>query len=76
MEEFIRANREMWEDRVDVHKDSKFYDVEGFLQGKQTLPQIPWRPAQIDGNRFHEFLHQRKAPSVSRSLSFLQMPPP
>jgi SAM-dependent methyltransferase len=40
MEEFIEANREMWEDRVDVHKDSKFYDVEGFLKGRQTLDPI------------------------------------
>ncbi len=40
MDEFIEANREMWEDRVDVHKDSKFYDVEGFLKGKQTLDPI------------------------------------
>ncbi len=30
----------MWEDRVAVHKESKFYDVEGFLQGKQTLDPI------------------------------------
>ncbi|NHJ13274.1 MAG: class I SAM-dependent methyltransferase [Candidatus Thorarchaeota archaeon] len=40
MDEFIKANREMWEDRVDVHKGSKFYDVEGFLKGRQTLDPI------------------------------------
>ncbi|MHA2139971.1 MAG: class I SAM-dependent methyltransferase [Candidatus Thorarchaeota archaeon] len=40
MDEFIQANKDMWEGRVDVHKESKFYDVEGFLKGKQTLDPI------------------------------------
>ncbi|MFW9799973.1 MAG: class I SAM-dependent methyltransferase [Candidatus Thorarchaeota archaeon] len=40
MDEFMEANREMWDDRVDVHKKSEFYDVKGFLQGKQTLDPI------------------------------------
>ncbi|MFW9803167.1 MAG: class I SAM-dependent methyltransferase [Candidatus Thorarchaeota archaeon] len=40
MDEFIQANKHMWEGRVDVHKESKFYDVEGFLKGKQTLDPI------------------------------------
>ena len=40
MDEFIQANKHMWERRVDVHKGSKFYDVEGFLKGKQTLDPI------------------------------------
>ena len=32
MDEFIKANKDMWDDRVNVHKKSKFYDVEGFLK--------------------------------------------
>jgi SAM-dependent methyltransferase len=40
MDEFIKANKEIWEDRVDFHKKSKFYDVEGFLKGNQTLDPI------------------------------------
>jgi SAM-dependent methyltransferase len=40
MDEFIKANKDIWEDRVDFHKKSKFYDVEGFLNGKQTLDPI------------------------------------
>jgi SAM-dependent methyltransferase len=40
MDEFIQANKHMWERRVDVHKKSEFYDVEGFLKGKQTLDPI------------------------------------
>ncbi len=40
LDEFIQANKDMWERRVDVHKQSKFYDVDGFLKGKQTLDAI------------------------------------
>ncbi len=40
MDEYIKANKEMWDDRVDVHKNSEFYDVKGFLKGKQTLDPI------------------------------------
>ncbi|MHA2385112.1 MAG: class I SAM-dependent methyltransferase [Candidatus Thorarchaeota archaeon] len=40
MDDFIKANKDMWDDRVDVHKKSKFYDVEGFLKGKQTLDPV------------------------------------
>jgi SAM-dependent methyltransferase len=40
MEKFIQANKDMWEGRVDVHNESKFYDVEGFLKGNQTLDPI------------------------------------
>jgi ubiquinone/menaquinone biosynthesis C-methylase UbiE len=40
MDEFIKANKDIWEDRVAVHKESKFYDVETFLKGKQTLDPI------------------------------------
>lgn len=36
----MKANRDMWEDQLDIHKDSKFYDVESFLRGKQTLDPI------------------------------------
>ena len=40
MDEQIKANMENWDDRVDVHKESEFYDVEGFLKGRQTLDPI------------------------------------
>lgn len=40
VDEFIKANKAMWEDRVDIHKKSKFYNVEGFLRGAQTLDSI------------------------------------
>ncbi len=39
-EEFIKANKEMWENRTEVHMKSEFYDVEGFLNGRETLDPL------------------------------------
>ncbi|TFF95239.1 class I SAM-dependent methyltransferase [Candidatus Thorarchaeota archaeon] len=40
MDDRLRANRELWENRVDAHKESKFYDLDGFLKGTQTLEAV------------------------------------
>ncbi len=40
MEEFIKANKELWEERTLAHEKSEFYDIEGFLRGNQTLDPI------------------------------------
>ena len=40
MDEQIKANMENWDERVDFHRESRFYDVEGFLKGNQTLDPI------------------------------------
>ena len=40
MDEFFKANKEMWEAYVDIHETSEFYDLKGFLEGKQTLNPI------------------------------------
>ena len=40
MEEFLKANRKLWDKLAPIHHKSEFYDVEGFLQGKQTLDPI------------------------------------
>ncbi len=40
MDDFSKANRELWDAKVAVHKDSEFYDVKGFLEGKDTLDPI------------------------------------
>lgn len=40
MDEYFKANKEMWEAYVDLHKKSEFYDVRGFLGGRQTLNPI------------------------------------
>lgn len=36
----FKANQELWNKRTQVHKDSDFYDVAGFMQGKEVLPSI------------------------------------
>ncbi len=40
MKDFIKANRELWDAKVGVHKKSEFYDIEGFLKGNSTLDSI------------------------------------
>ena len=37
---YIEINRQSWNNRVDVHLKSEFYDVEGFLNGKTSLNEI------------------------------------
>jgi SAM-dependent methyltransferase len=37
---FFNANKELWNKRTAVHKDSSFYDVPSFLQGKSSLTPI------------------------------------
>ncbi len=39
-EDYFEANKELWNERTMVHKDSAFYDLEGFKQGKSSLNQI------------------------------------
>jgi SAM-dependent methyltransferase len=38
--DYININKSTWNDKVDVHIDSDFYDLEGFLNGKSTLNAI------------------------------------
>jgi SAM-dependent methyltransferase len=38
--DYININKETWNNKVDVHIDSDFYDMEGFLNGKSTLNAI------------------------------------
>lgn len=38
--DYININKSTWNNKVDVHIDSEFYDMEGFLQGKSTLNTI------------------------------------
>jgi SAM-dependent methyltransferase len=37
---FFEANRQAWNQRTGVHKDSAFYDLEGFKKGNNVLNQI------------------------------------
>jgi ubiquinone/menaquinone biosynthesis C-methylase UbiE len=38
--DYIKLNKATWNDKVDVHMASDFYDMEGFLKGKSTLNEI------------------------------------
>lgn len=37
MDEYRRANRDMWDERVPIHVASRFYDLPGFLAGETSL---------------------------------------
>ena len=37
---YLNINKQTWNNKVDVHIDSDFYDMEGFLKGKSTLNSI------------------------------------
>ncbi len=38
--EYFDQNKDLWNNKVDVHVKSKFYDMEGFLAGKSSLTEI------------------------------------
>jgi SAM-dependent methyltransferase len=40
MDHFFQANKELWDARTAVHKESDFYDLKGFLAGKTSLNSI------------------------------------
>ncbi|NOR44810.1 MAG: methyltransferase domain-containing protein [Candidatus Delongbacteria bacterium] len=40
MNKYIESNKKNWNERVEIHKKSKFYDVEGFLKGKSSLKSL------------------------------------
>ncbi len=43
MEDWLRTNRALWDERVPIHVASEFYDVEAFLAGASAL-----RPFELD----------------------------
>ncbi|MFT4779019.1 MAG: SAM-dependent methyltransferase [Flavobacteriales bacterium] len=40
MKDYKEINRQSWNNRTEIHVDSDFYDVEGFLAGKSSLNSI------------------------------------
>ncbi len=40
---YFDENKKLWNQRTTVHKDSSFYDVPSFLQGKSSLTEIETR---------------------------------
>src|SRR5690606_5045502 len=39
-ENYIEINKESWNNRTDVHLNSDFYDLDGFMKGKSSLNSI------------------------------------
>ena len=37
LEEYKKANRDLWNNLAKIHVKSKFYDVAGFVKGKSSL---------------------------------------
>src|SRR5688572_10122900 len=42
-QEYFEANKDLWNKRTVVHKDSSFYDLPSFLNGKNSLNEIEQR---------------------------------
>lgn len=40
MDEYMTSNRRLWDDWTAIHEKSKFYDVEGFRNGRSSLKSI------------------------------------
>ena len=38
-ENYIEINKQAWNNQVPIHVDSDFYDLQGFLNGKNSLPK-------------------------------------
>jgi SAM-dependent methyltransferase len=49
---YFDMNRESWNQRAEVHFESRFYDVDGFTAGKTSLREIELAElTQVDGRR-------------------------
>ena len=38
--DYIKINKETWNNKTEVHLNSEFYEMKGFLAGKSTLNSI------------------------------------
>ena len=54
-QEWFAANRAMWDERVGIHVGSRFYDVDGFLAGRDTLQ--PFEVDEVGDVRGKSLLH-------------------
>lgn len=57
--DYININKSTWNDKVDVHIESDFYDMEGFLNGKLTLNAIE-AFRTFEGSREKRIAEQKK----------------
>jgi SAM-dependent methyltransferase len=40
MDKYLKANRDLWEEKTPIHERSAYYDIQGFKAGKSTLRSI------------------------------------
>lgn len=40
MEDYLKVNKEAWDERAEKHYDSEFYDTRSFIEGRNSLPSI------------------------------------
>ena len=49
-QKYFEANKDLWNKRTVVHKDSSFYDLASFIDGKNSLNEIEQRELEdIEG---------------------------
>lgn len=39
-DQWLRANQRLWDDRVEVHRRSAYYDLDGFREGRSSLRSV------------------------------------
>lgn len=39
-QDYFNINKKAWNNRVDIHLESDFYNQEAFLKGKNSIPEI------------------------------------
>lgn len=47
--DYLQVNQQAWDKRTEIHKASRFYDVDGFLQGASSLQEIECRELAVAG---------------------------
>ena len=52
-DDYLETNQAHWDTMVDAHWESAFYDVPGWLAGRDNLPalDVEWLPDSLDGKR-------------------------
>lgn len=53
--DYIKINKKLWDNKTEIHFKSDFYDVESFIQGKDSLNQIEL--ALLDDVKGKKILH-------------------
>ena len=54
-QQYFAANKDLWNNRTVVHKDSSFYDLSSFLAGKTALKDIELK--ELENIKGKKILH-------------------